>query len=101
MEWALATLVLTGFLAGYRFRAVVLILLSVLTFFIAMFALVSQGYSLTMSIGLAFAMTFTLQLSYLLGAGVVYGLRRWLRVRRPSGGFGKEAPLPKHASRKC
>lgn len=98
MEWAFVIPVLIGFLAGYRFQVIILILLSALTFSIAAFVLIFQECSLVMGLGIAFGMMFALQLSYLLGAAVVYGVRRKFKGRKSLHLFGKEVPLPEHIS---
>lgn len=82
MLWALIAVALAGVVAGTRFRAGALAILSVLAFAGALTAALLGDWSILGAIGGAFGLMIIMQFFYLLGAAYAYGQRQKRERRR-------------------
>ncbi|MEJ2118018.1 MAG: hypothetical protein P8Y36_09020 [Alphaproteobacteria bacterium] len=90
-----------GVIAGFNVRAGGLIFLSALLFVITVAGGIVTNYSILLAVAMAFALTFTLQLSYLTSATIFHSrqmasrkyskLRENVRSTKASIGMGAES----------
>jgi hypothetical protein len=99
MLWILATVGLTGILCGCLFRAPALVLLSFISFGAAFALSLSGGSTLAGACLTAVLVAASLQVGYLIGAGLTF-LRQQLRHRLGQRGALRrdfDGPLPRSA----
>jgi hypothetical protein len=97
MHYSFIVMSLIGMLTGGFFRASALVILCMITFIGTLITLIVMEWSIWAALATAFALTFALQVFYIIGALLVYGKAKL--VARLSTLTRSQSAIPRRAGK--